>query len=81
MRDIARRAIRLEVRAAAVIAETTRAPPILCFVNTDMNLVSEFNMGTGVWTHFNDKPGTAAAIHPCEPADIRYSAHRAGIAK
>jgi hypothetical protein len=40
-------------------AETIREPHILCFVDTDMNVVCEFNIGTGVWTHFNDRPAFA----------------------
>jgi hypothetical protein len=62
MKNRERRLIRLEVRAATVTAETTREPHILCFVDTDMKVASEFNMGTGVWTHFKDRPAFEDAI-------------------
>jgi hypothetical protein len=56
MKTISRRLIRLEARAAVVIAELASEPHILCFIDTDMRVVSEFNMGTGAWTHFEDTP-------------------------
>jgi hypothetical protein len=68
MRNIVRRLIRLEVHAAAVTAEVIREPHILCFVDTDMRVVSELNMATGVWTHFEDKP--AFTDEPGKATDI-----------
>jgi hypothetical protein len=59
MKYLSRRLVRLEARAAAVTAETTREPHILCFVDTDMTVVSELNMGTGAWTHFKEEPAAA----------------------
>ena len=56
MKNLSRRLVRLEARAAVVTAETTREPHILCFVDTDMKVACEFNLGTGVWTHFENRP-------------------------
>jgi hypothetical protein len=60
MKNFERRLMRLEVLSVAFTAETIREPHILCFVDTDMNVASEFNMGTGVWTHFKDRPAFAS---------------------
>ena len=61
MKPLARRLARLESRTQTVAAEKSREPHILRLIDTDRSVVSQFDMGTGVWTHFGDQPVTTTA--------------------
>lgn len=65
MRNLPRRLVRLEARASALTAEAAREPHILQFVNTDMKVVSQFDMGSGIWTHFEERPAIRARQARC----------------